>query len=326
MNSRCLQACLVLMWGWASLASAQTPLIDLPESEKTMAGPFVDTPTPAETLAVQATRPAEEEGAAKSGGAAPGAEQGQGGPDAGTDPSKLKRRFTFYHEYYRIQNGLSFNTTTLSATLPILGGGGSVGINVPFTYADLPKAKPFGLGDVYTRFIFLPTKWEDVREVFEWPFKTVLPIIGTDVYLPTADSQLVLNPFAARLTTVSLGTGKYRLAPLVGFVWQAAERWTVIPIYFQDMSVAGDPAFQSVNQGKLRLFVQYQDPSGYYFKPEFQLVVDYNDHNRVDFYVAPEVGKVFKGGTVFYIKPGVGLLKDNVNRDWGFEMGMRSVF
>ncbi|HET6573413.1 MAG TPA: hypothetical protein VFG68_07415 [Fimbriiglobus sp.] len=82
----------------------------------------------------------------------------EGGPDAGTDPSRAKRRFQLYHEYYKIQgSGFNFNTTTASVTLPILGGGGTFGFNVPFTYAELPRANPFGLGDAYARLILLPS-------------------------------------------------------------------------------------------------------------------------------------------------------------------------
>lgn len=269
----------------------------------------------------QATAP----GAAAGRGEAAGG--GEGGPDAGTDPSKAKRRFVMYHEYYKIQgSGANFNTTTASVILPILGGGGTFALNVPFTYADLPGAKPFGIGDIYGRFILIPTTWDFFKERWCWPLEKVVPVIGTDIYFPTAENTLAINPFAARITTVSLGTRKYRLAPLVGFAWQVSERWSVIPVYFQDMSFAGDQSADSINQGKLRIFVQYQDPSGWYFKPEFQTVVDYNNDNRYELYVAPEVGKVFKGGTTFYVKPGYGFIRHDNNRDWGVEAGMRTVF
>ncbi|MCI0702203.1 MAG: hypothetical protein L0241_14055, partial [Planctomycetia bacterium] len=259
-----------------------------------------------------------------------GREGGGDGPDAGTDPSKAKRRFTLYSEYYRIQNGLSFNTTTANVTLPILGGGGTFGFNVPFTYTDVPapagNISAFGLSDVYARFIMLPTTWQAFKERCDWPFPNVIPVFGTDIYFPTAENNLLFNPLAARLITVSLGTQKYRLAPLVGFVWRPTERWSVIPVYFHDLSVAGNQNAASINTGKLRLFIQYQDPTGYYFKPEFQVVTDYNDNNRTEFYVAPELGKVFKGGTVFYVKPGVGFARSSLNRDWGIEAGIRTVF
>lgn len=277
-------------------------------------------------LPAQATAPAAG-GQAAAGGAGGGGDQG-GGPDAGTDPSKAKRRFNLFHEYYNIKgSGFDFNTTTMSVVLPILGGGGTLGVNVPFTYAELPQANPFGLGDAYARFIFMPTKSVWFKEAgLEWPFHRVIPVVGTDIYFPTADTTLRLDRVASRITTVSLGTRKYRLAPLAGFVWQVSERWTLIPIYFHDLSVAGDQTAPSINQGKLRVFVQYQDPSGWYFKPEFQLVTDYTDNNRCDFYVAPEVGKVLGGGTTFYVKPGYGFIETTNNRNWGIEAGVRTTF
>ena len=256
-----------------------------------------------------------------------GAGEANDGPDPGTDPSKVKRRFMLYNEYYNIQGtDYNFNTTTAAVVLPILGGGGSLGMYLPFTYAEIPSppANPFGLGDVYSRLVLLPSKWDEFKG--EWPFQNIIPVIGTDIYFPTADTTLVLNPAASRITTVSLGTRKYRLAPLIGFVWKASERWSVIPIYFQEMSVAGDPTAKTINQGKLRLFVQYQDPSGWYFKPEFQVVTYYSDNNRTELYIAPELGKIFKGETTFYVKPGYGFIRDAFNRNWGIEIGIRTMF
>ncbi|HET6573414.1 MAG TPA: hypothetical protein VFG68_07420 [Fimbriiglobus sp.] len=151
-------------------------------------------------------------------------------------------------------------------------------------------------------------------------------MIGTDIYFPTGDTTLRLAPLAGKIITVSLGTAKYRLAPLVGFVWKASEQWTVIPIYFHELSVAGDQHAKTINVGKLRTFVQYQDPSGWYAKPEFQFVTYYSDNNRCEFYIAPEVGKVLKGGTVFYIKPGYGFILHDNNRNWGIEADIRTVF
>jgi hypothetical protein len=119
----------------------------------------------------QATAPAEgAAGGGGEGGAAGGGGEGgaAGGPDAGTDPSKAKRRFNLFHEYYNIKgSGFDFNTTTMSVVLPILGGGGTLGVNVPFTYAELPQANPFGLGDAYARFIFMPTKGVWFKEAGE---------------------------------------------------------------------------------------------------------------------------------------------------------------
>jgi hypothetical protein len=73
--------------------------------------------------------------------------------------------------------------------------------------------------------------------------------------------------------------------------------WLVLPIYQQEISFAGDPSFDDSSQGKIRLFIQYQHfLTGAYFKPEFQWVVDFKDDNRLDFYIAPEVGQVLAGG------------------------------
>lgn len=266
--------------------------------------------------------------ASPAGGTAPAPAAGGSSsePDSGNDPSKAKNRFNLYHEYYRIQNGFNFNTTTAAVTLPIFAGGGSFTFHAPFTYAELPGANPFGIGDVYGRLILMPTKWDIFKQHCDWPFPKVTPIFGTEIYFPTAASTLARDPNGARIETLTLGTAKYRLAPFAGFVWSPAKDWLVIPVYIQDMSIAGDRTFDSINQGKFRLFVQYQNPQGWYMKPEFQVVTDFNNHNRVDMYLAPEIGNVFKGGTVFYVKPGLGLLRNAFARDWGIEFGIRTPF
>ncbi len=244
--------------------------------------------------------------------------------DAGTDPSKSSRRLNLYHEYYKIENGFSFNTTNAVISLPILGGGGSLTLTIPFTYAELPQVRPFGIGDVKVKVMLIPTLWPSLKS--HWSHPRVIPFAGTEFGIPTADSTLRLDPAANRITTLSLGTGKYRLSVLGGAAWSAARRWLIIPLYQQETSIAGDPSFDDISQGTLRLFVQYQHPSGVYIKPEFQWVFDFKDDNRLDFYIAPEVGQVLRGATVVYVKPGFGLVDDPNNRNWGLEFGIRQKF
>jgi hypothetical protein len=244
--------------------------------------------------------------------------------DAGTDPSKSSRRINLYHEYYKIQNGAAFNTTTAQLVFPILAGGGNLQLKLPFTYAELPEERPFGIGDISVNVILLPTRWESLKG--HWTHARVTPFFGIETFIPSADSTLRIDPESSHVTTLSQGTGKYRVNAMGGVAWALSREWLIIPLYSQETSFAGDPAFQEISQGKVRVFVQYQHRSGFYIKPEIQWVIDFEDDNRLDWYIAPEVGQVLRGGTVFYIKPGFGLVAAPNNRDWGLEFGIRQKF
>lgn len=161
--------------------------------------------------------------------------------------------------------------------------------------------------------ILLPTKWESMKGY--WTHARVTPFVGIETFIPSADSTLRIDPESSHVTTLSLGTGKYRVNAIGGVAWALSRECLIIPLYSQERSSAGDPSFQDISQGKIRVFDQYQHRSGFYVKPEIQWVIDFEDDNRLDWYVAPEAGQVLRGGTVFYIKPGFGLVDDPKNRD-----------
>ena len=112
--------------------------------------------------------------------------------DAGTDPSKSSRRINLFHRYYKIQNGFSFNTTTAQLVFPILAGGGNVQLKIPFTYAELPDERPFGIGDMSFNVILLPTKWESLKA--HWSHARLTPFVGLETFIPSADSTLRIDP------------------------------------------------------------------------------------------------------------------------------------
>jgi hypothetical protein len=60
--------------------------------------------------------------------------------------------------------------------------------------------------------------------------------------------------------------------------------------------------------------------------PEFNMVIDYRNGGNIDAYIAPEIGYVYKG-TTLYAKPGFGITPDGpTDRNVGVEFGFRLAF
>lgn len=243
------------------------------------------------------------------------------GFDSGNDPTIVKKRITFRNDYNKFANGLVANTSTIQASFPILQEEEfklNFGFDLPMNYYDVesPITAVFsGVGDMKAQLMGIKPL-----------SKQVTFLAGANLWMPTADQQLLELPALGEFTSVDLGTGKYRLEPLFGAVFFASEKLFLIPLYTQDMSFAGKPDSPTVNRGTARFFVNYSLPKGRYVSSETQLLINYANDNDVDAFQRFELGKAFKNGTVFYIKPGIGIAPGNFNREWGMELGMRFAF
>ncbi|MGL4419048.1 MAG: hypothetical protein ACRCZF_00150, partial [Gemmataceae bacterium] len=241
--------------------------------------------------------------------------------DNGNDPTKVRKRLTFKSDYTRFANGLGVSTTTLQASFPILQEAklkANFGFDVPLNYYEVKNpidAILTGVGDMKAQVVFVRPATERVTFVF-----------GTNLWLPTAEQQLLRLPNPSDFTAVDLGTGLFRIEPLVGAVFFISPELFIIPFYAHDLSFAGKREAKSINRGTARLFVNYNLPAGYYVSSETQFLINYANENDLDAFQRLELGKSFKNGTVFYVKPGVGLAPGPFNREWGVEAGLRFVF
>jgi hypothetical protein len=165
--------------------------------------------------------------------------------------------------------------------------------------------------------------------------KTFKVLAGVDLYVPSAESELFVSPATNGFIDQSLGSGKYRIEPAVGFVWSPRPNILFAPLYFHDVSVAGDPSRPDVSLGKWKIFAMYAWRSGTYVLPELQIVTNYNNdalppnlRSNTDVFLRPEIGQVLNAdGTTVYIKPGFHLADPGpLNRKWGLEAGMRMKF
>lgn len=247
--------------------------------------------------------------------------EGQGGYDSGNDPTIVRRRLTFKSDYIQFANGLVANTSTIQASFPILQEDEfklNFGFDLPMNYYDVetPISAIFsGLGDTKAQ----------LMGIRPWSSRVTL-LAGMNLWMPTADQQLLELPALGEFTSVDLGTGKYRLEPLLGGVYFASNRLFLIPLYTHDMSFAGKKNSPAIDRGTARFFVNYSLQKGKYISSETQFLINYNNDNDIDAFQRFELGKAFRNGTVFYAKPGIGIAPSDFNREWGMELGMRFVF
>jgi hypothetical protein len=255
--------------------------------------------------------------AAASGGAARNPVQ----EDNGTNPATNTTNFTMRNEFTHLKGGNDINTSYASFKFPILDQRGSVLFQVPFVFNDFTGTNPDlpqtgGLGDVKFQLTYNSWMSEDKRF-------TVVNFL--EAWVPSADNVLIARePNSNEFTAFNLGTGKYVLGPGIGFVYAFQPNIIIAPLYFYEVSVAGDPDKARIRRGKWRLFAMYAWESGIYVLPEVNIQTNYLTGNN-DFYVAPEIGYSLKR-TTFYVKPGIGIAPDVNDRQWGIEFGVRCQF
>jgi|SRR5262245_29070255 len=274
-----------------------------------------------------------------------------GGSDNGTDPSEFAKRVTFYNDYNHLGGKVDINVSYLDLNYPALKDANGVErllfrVEVPFvnaanlgTLLAPPNSTLFpkdvsGLGDVQFRFFTLP--WYNDS-------KTLKVLAGLDFYVPSAQGALLDQPASNAIVASSIGTGLYRVEPIIGLVWNLQPNILFAPIYEQDISFAGDPKRLPINVGKWRIFGMYSWPTGTYVLPELQIVHSYIRYNlkevdgillapgtrlNTEVFFRPEIGQVLnKDGTTIYVKPGFALNDPgNLNRQWGVEAGLRILF
>ena len=285
--------------------------------------------------------------------AAPAVKSGasSGGADNGTDPSVFAKRVIFYNDYNHFAGKVNVNVAYLDLFYPMFKDNNGVErmlfrVEAPFINASglgsllaPPESASFpknvsGIGDFQFRFFSLP--WYNSSQ-------TLKLITGFDLYVPSAQGDLIANQATNAITAVSLGTGLYRIEPTIALVWKPKPNILIAPAYEQDISFAGDRSRLPINVGKLKIFGMYAWPTGTYVLPELQIVHSYIHYNlmqvdgialapgtrlNTEVFFRPEIGQVLnKDGTTVYIKPGVGLNNPgNLNREWGLEAGLRMTF
>ncbi len=269
--------------------------------------------------------------------AAPRKEGGAGG----TTPQVFGRNLAVYNDFNRLDIGIDINQTYLDIMFPVIEDENHVHrglfwIEVPFVEAQrnldrlpLPPGSPTapsavaGLGDIFYRVFAIP--WYNEKRTFQ-------TLAGVDFYIPSAQGELFFSQATNAFAELSLGSGKYQIAPAVGFVWAPRPNVVIVPLYWYEASFAGDPERHNVRLGKLRMWGRYAFPSRFYVLPQLQVYTNYANFpaevdslfNNTEVFFRPEVGLVLsKDGTTIHVKPGFALKDPGlINRKWGLEGGI----
>lgn len=215
--------------------------------------------------------------------------------------------------------------------LPHIGPDPGRGGGLPFADLLEDDGDVTGVGDLNLRFFLRPEQWE-------WRFwggeksASVMPVL--EATFPTAtedllgDESMILSPGVTYVTDMPfesppLGLGFLALMNFYDFdifkdnsrshTSRFRGRW----FWMQPLSM---PAFmKDPNDADYHFF----DLSGLYLLTEAQPVYDFRESD-FSFWVGPELGKIVKEGTIFYIKPGWGIDNDNPgDREFTFEVGVR---
>lgn len=245
-----------------------------------------------------------------------------GGKDGGngTNPADTAQTFVLRNEYLELGNGTVLNTTIARFNFPMFGGRAKLGFEVPFNSIDprVPTVGPLGgLGDI---------KAGVSGALWASEGKKLTIVGGVDFWAPTADNVLLTSrPNTNTITFQDIGTGKFRVAPFVAGVYAFDKTFFFAPVYQHEFSIAGDETRANIHRGVVKLFMSKAFASGVYVLPEAQILIDYQNGNDLDVFLAPEVGFSKKGTTV-YVKPGFGINPDPNNRYFGVNFGVRQSF
>jgi hypothetical protein len=192
------------------------------------------------------------------------------------DPTKALF-FSIRNEFFNLDGGDWTNALIFRSdravlrTHPRLGGkaGLLTRFDVPIVTADLGGSREAGLGDLYAQAIYVP-----------WLTRRFAVAAGTGLGAPTATDQM-------------LGTGKWKVAPLVAPVWFFPRRHGLFLVRFHGhRSFAGDDERRDINYLEVApLFIWNVRPRWWTL---FDTItqIDWDAGNRVSRRSGIEIGRV----------------------------------
>ena len=238
----------------------------------------------------------------------------------GTNPTGFANKFTPFYTYTELENGLEVQQLMLSGSIAF-NKDVSVMYELPMgeeiDFSGLPapaNTTPTsnGMGDLVLRFLVKPPSLQ---------FKGSSHIFGMETTFPTAtDPALggdvtIMSPLYTYVKEVKItGPGFIALANLYDF----------------DLFKSAGEKSVSRYRGRYFTMIPLSRPGpnlldGLYLLPEVQAVYDFErDDNEFSLWIAPELGKLLGKKLVMYVKPGWGVIKDDLtDRDFTFELGIR---
>jgi hypothetical protein len=222
------------------------------------------------------------------------------------DPTDFRSRIEWRSDFQSHQDGTGSELHLLrleyAASKKLL-----LRLELPWTAVDPAGSalRQFGRSDVGYRIMYRAVRTPEYALV-----------LGTDGSFDTAARP-------------GLGLGNATVSPFAFLALDAPSiKTTFFPVLQHFHTVNENDTGARVNLTNLRLFVLTRWPNRFYSGVENSLFIDHRRNDRVGFTLESEVGHFFTKHVAAWVRPGVGLLGDNlpVVYNWSFEVGARDLF
>jgi len=222
-----------------------------------------------------------------------------------TDPTQPVL-LSIREEFYNLQNDVWRNLVLLRMDKAFLRNrgwlGGKAGVITRF---DLPLAASnaagdtdIGLGDLYGQFLYLP-----------YLSKRFALAVGSGMFFPTATDQ-------------TLGSGKWKVAPLVAPVWFIQPRKGYFLVKFQSVhSFAGSDTRPDTNVLLVTPTLLHRVKQRWWFLLDTEVKIDWEQDGRTSFLSGVQVGHMFSRSFGLWVKPEV-YWGSNRQGDWNLKLTM----
>ena len=228
--------------------------------------------------------------------------------DTGTNATEFLHRIQLQNEFRELRGPAQLNLTTLRVDYPILGGGGVVRVDVPFSWFDpntTGEKTSTGLGDILFR--------TGYRFVNAPGFKL---FVGGDLIFPTA-------------TDSPLGRGKYQAGPgFAASIPVVPINTNFFPLVQQFWSFGGDPSRPAVDFTKFEVSATIPWTTAWWTTLDPFLNVDWTKNGKTAMNVEAEVGRALGPHYRTWVRGGAGLWGEGVvgAYDWILQVGVRYMF
>jgi hypothetical protein len=222
------------------------------------------------------------------------------------DPTDFRSRIEWRSDRQSFQDGATFDLHLLrleyAVSKKLL-----LRLDLPWTGFDPNSASSmeYGFGDVGYRIAYRAARSKDYALV-----------IGADGSFDTARSP-------------GFGLGNATFSPFAFLALDAPSlKSTFFPVLQHFHTINEGETGARISLTNFRLFILTRWPNRFYTGIENSLFIDHRRNDKVGFTLEAETGRFLTKHVAVWVRPGVGLLGDNVPPvyNWSFEVGARYLF
>jgi len=188
----------------------------------------------------------------------------------GTDPTESRTRIDIYIAEARFTASGDIFATKLTGDYAFANWG-SIGLGIPYVYADMPSSTTFGLGDVDINFLFsLHDKNNDKL------FQAVA--LGMDVSLSSGDA------------TLGTGLGQNLASPYITAAFLPADEILVAPILQEYYSFGGEDDARKIHELSIRIKNVFTLEKGHWLTLTPEVIIDFEGLYRPTYNIRSSLG------------------------------------